>query len=130
MRNQKGYSLLISVILIGAIGSAIAVSVVTQSALNTQNSISAYRLLLSRFNANGCAEEALLLIKNTPGFTGSGSLNSGYGSCTYLVENTGGQTRSIKSEGLSGNAHRKILVTISSVNPNITVSSWKEVADY
>jgi len=124
--NNKGYVLLMSVLILGAVGVAITVSLLlfgtgTLSSLNCwQQSIQA------RMVADGCAEEALQQIRDNSSYSGTFTIPIGSGSCTYTVNNLGGDNRSISAGGSVGIAVRRVSITIDQLNPQLNITSWQE----
>ncbi len=129
-RSESGFITLTSVIILAAIGTAIVTSVLLLSVSSTRNAFAEQQSYQARALADACGEEALQQIWNLNSFTGTNTITLGQGSCTYTVTNTGGTTRKITASGTVGTIVRKIQISLSAVNPNITVSSWQEVADF
>jgi hypothetical protein len=125
--NSKGYITLLSVLVVGAIGTAITASLILLGLGSSSSSFSYQQMYQAKNLANSCAEEALEQIRDVTAFFGSGSLSMGQGSCTYEVANTGGESRLIKTTGTVGGAVRKTSVIITAINPLIIVSSWQEI---
>lgn len=128
--NQRGYIVLITVLVIGAIGVAIAVSVIWLGLGGSKSSFAFEQSNQAKALANACSEEALQQIRDSTPFTGSGSLTLGQGSCSYTVAASGGQNRTITSSGTVGTIVRKVKIIIDTINPTINVTSWQEVADF
>jgi hypothetical protein len=127
---RDGYIALLSMLIAGAVGSVIAVSVLffgldsMRSSFDFQASSSAWAF------ANACAEEGLQQIRALVSFTGTGSITfSGGASCTYTVSNTGGSTRSISALGTVSSTTRRSFISITKIAPRIVISSWQEVAN-
>lgn len=127
--HQKGYIVLITVLVIGAIGVAIAVSVIWLGLGGSKSSFALEQSNQAKALANACAEEALQQIRDSIPFTGTGNLTLGQGTCTYTVINDGAQNRTITASGAVGTVVRKVKITIDKINPNINITSWQEVAD-
>lgn len=125
--NSKGYITLISVLIVGAVGTAIAISLILLGNSSSQNSFVIQQSAQAKGLANACAEEALEQIRESTLFTGTANLTLGQGSCTYTVTNTGGTNRGITTSGTVGTVIRKISITITAINPLIVVSSWQEI---
>ena len=128
--SKQGYITLISVLIVGAVGVAIATSPVLLGLGSSRTSFAVEKSNQAKALANACTEEALQQVKDSTPFTGSGSLTMGQGTCTYTVTNQGGQNRTITSTGTVGTIIRKVKVIITKINPKITVSSWQEVSDF
>lgn len=126
---RQGYIALISVILIGALGVALMVSVMASGMLASKTDFSLQQLGGARSMASSCAEEALQKILETGTTSSTGSVSIGTGDCTYVISFSAGQT-TIASTGLIGTVTSKIKVVVASSSPGITLSSWEEVADF
>ena len=127
---QKGYIALITVLVTGAVGVAITVSLLLLGLGSSRTSFSLEQSNQAKALANACAEEALQQIRDSTPFTGTGNLTLGQGSCSYTVTSGGSQNRTITSTGTVGTIIRKVKITIDKITPSIYVTSWQEVADF
>jgi len=127
--SNGGYITLVSVLVVGAVGVAIATSLILLGLGSSRTSFAIEQSNQAKGIANACAEEALQQIRDSTPFTGSGNLTLGQGICTYAVTNQGGQNRTIVSSGTVGSMIRKVKIIIDKINPTIQVVSWQEVAD-
>ena len=125
---NRGYITLISVLVVGAVGTAIALSLLLLGNGTSRTSFALQQSAQARGLANACAEEALEQIRDSTPFTGSGNLTLDQGTCTYTVTNTAppGQERQVIASGTVGTIVRKITITITTINPFIIVSQWQE----
>lgn len=130
MRRNRGYVTLISVLIIGAIGVAIATSLLLLGLTSSRTSFAWQQSSQARGLADACMEEALQQINDSIPFSGTGNLTLGQGICTYTVTRTGGQNRTITASGTVGTIIRKVKVFVTKITPDITVSSWQEVANF
>jgi hypothetical protein len=130
LQANGGYITLMSVLIVGAIGTAIAVSIILLGLGVSRNSFALEQSNQAKALANSCAEEALQQIRNSTPFTGTGSLSSVQGVCEYEVINDGGQDRTINASGTVKTIVRKVKVTIDTINPNINIASWQEVGGF
>lgn len=121
----NGYILLISVIIVGAIATSVAVALLFLSAADSKNAISHQQSEQAKATANACAEEALEQIRTDKNFTGTNSIALNNGLCTYTIANTGGQTRSIISSSTVSNVTRRLSVSVTAINP-IIIMAWQE----
>ena len=129
-KNTKaGFVTLISVLVVGAVGVAITLSIILLGLGSSRTSFAVEQSNQARALANACAEEALQQIRDSTPFTGTGNLSLGQGTCTYTVTSQGGQNRTITSSGTVGTILRKVKIIIDKITPNINVTSWQEVAD-
>lgn len=129
--KSKGFITLISVLVVGAVGVAITLSVILLGLGSSRTSFALEQSNQAKVLANACAEEALQQIEDSTPFTSTGtSLTLGLGTCTYTVTNDGGQNRTITATGTVGTMIRKSTIIINQISPLITVTSWQEVADF
>lgn len=127
---NKGYIALISVILIGALGTAIMISVIASGVSASKTDLSLQQSGVGRVLASSCAEEALQRILETSITSGSGNLTIGSGTCSYVITSQNGQNITINSTGMLGTIVTKIKVILATTTPSIVLSSWKEVSDF
>ncbi len=128
--RPNGYIALITVLIIGAVGTAAAVSVILLGLGSSRTSFALEQSNQTKALANACAEEALQQIRDSVTFTGTGNLSLGQGTCTYTVTNDGAQNRTITASGTVGTMIRKVKITLDQINPTINLTSWQEVADF
>ncbi len=129
--KSTGFITLISVLVVGAVGIAITLSVIVLGLGSSRTSFALEQSNQAKALTNACVEEALQQIKDSTSFTSTGtSLTLGQGTCTYTVTNDGGQNRTITATGTVGTTIRKVKVVISQISPSITVTSWQELADF
>lgn len=126
---RQGYVALISVILIGALGTAIMLSVILSGVSAGKTDFSLQQSGGARVLASSCAEEALQQISETGTTSTSGNLTIGSGTCMYLVEVQSNQI-TVNATGFLGTVTNKIKVVLSTTTPNLILSSWQEVADF
>jgi len=125
-----GYLTLISILIVGAVGIAITTSLILLGLSSSRTSFALEQSNQAKALANTCAEEALEQIRDSTPFSGSGNLTLGQGTCAYTVTNTGGQDRTITVSGTVGTIVRKVSITIDTINPQINITAWQEVADF
>jgi len=128
--KQKGVLTLMSVLIMGAVGLTVGVSLILLGLADSRTNFALEQSNQAKALANACTEEALQQIRDSAPFTGTSSLILGYGTCSYAVTNTGGTSRKITASGTVGTVIRKNQITISAINPSILISSWQEVADF
>ena len=128
--KQSGYVIIISVLIVGAVGLVITVVLALLSSDFYRTSFSLEQSNQDKAISNACVETALQVIRTDNYYFGTDTVTLGEGSCDYLVIDTGGETREIQSIGTVDNLIRKVKVTVSAINPEIIISSWQEVADF
>ncbi|MBL1434244.1 hypothetical protein COB87_001580 [Candidatus Wolfebacteria bacterium] len=119
-----------SVLVVGAIGTSIAISLILLGLGMSRNSLALEQSNQAKVLANSCVEEALQQIRDSTPFTGTGSLSSSQGVCGYEVVNDGGQDRTITASSTVTTIVRKVKVTIDTINPDINITSWQEVGSF
>lgn len=124
-----GYATLFAVLLVGAVGVAITLSLVVLGLGSSRTSFVMQQSYQAKAFAFACAEEGLQQIRSSTPFTGSGTLLFSEGSCGYTVTNTGGQNRRVVATGTVSMVVRKVDITVTAINPNVTIGTWQEVAD-
>lgn len=126
---MKGYIGLLSVLFVGAIGTVIAMTVLLLGIASSRTSFALVQSNQAKALANACAEEALQQIRNFLPFSGIGTLTMGQGGCNYSVAKGSGQNRTVTANGFVGSIVRKITISITTINPQIVISSWQEVGN-
>lgn len=129
-RKHKGFITLISVLMVGAIGVAITLSLILLGLGSSRTSFAIEQSNQAKALANACAEEALQQIRDSISFTGSDSFALGQGTCVYTITSQGGQNRTIMTSGTVSAIVRKVKIIISNISPVITVISWQEVDNF
>lgn len=127
LNKRGGYITLISVLVVGAVGTAITLSLILLGVGSSRTSFAVEQSNQAKGLANACAEEALQQIRESTSFTGSGSLNLGYGACTYTVTNGGGSNRTITTSGTVGTILRKVSISATAITPLIVISTWQDI---
>jgi len=129
--KNKGYIILISILIIGAVGTAIAVSVLLLGIAQARTSLTLDQSNEAMGLADACSEDALWQIRNDDIFTGAISYDYGdERTCDYTVANTGGENRTIQTTAHVKDVTRKSEILISQIDPEITVDSWLDVGDF
>ncbi len=126
-RNARGYITLMSVLVLGAVGVALTISLILLGLGASRTSFALEQSNQAKALANACAEEGLMRIRESTSFTGSGNLALGSGNCVYTVTNQGGQNRTVSSTGTVGTLVRKVRILVTAITPAITLASWQEV---
>lgn len=129
MINSRGYITLVAVIIVGAVGVSVSLSLLWLGAGTSRSSLARQQSDQAKALANTCAEEALRQIRDSTPYSGTGNLTLGQGTCTYTVTVGSGEARTITASGTVGTIKRKISISLTAINPQIVVSSWQEVAD-
>jgi len=129
-KKDRGYITLMSVLIISAVGLAIAIFLILFGLGSSRSSFAIEQSNQAKALANACAEEALQQIRGLTSYIGSGNLTLGRGVCGYTVTSQGSQNRTITASGTVGTIIRKVNIIINDIEPKIQVVSWQEVADF
>ncbi len=127
--SRGGYITLISVLVVGAVGVSVTVSLLLLGIGATRVSSVVEESALARGFADACAEDALGEIHSSAVCAGGGVRTFVRGSCASTVSSAGA-TCVIASAGTVGTVVRRTKVILSSVTPAPVVLSWREVADF
>lgn len=128
--NKKGFVLIYAVILTGSVILAMALYFSWLAAFSVQSSIQLKKSEQARYLADTCAEIALQKIWDDKNFTGSGNFSGYGGSCTYQVNNLGGDNREVRASGTISGIIRKAKISINKVGGLVSVTTWQEVGDF
>lgn len=126
-KGSRGYITLMSVLVVGAVGVALTVSLILLGLGSSRTSFAVEQSNQAKALANACAEEALEQMREATDFTGNGSLALGAGNCTYNITSQGGENRTVTTSGTVGTLVRKVSILVNDITPVITVSSWQEI---
>jgi len=122
--NRSGYVTLMLVLITGALGVGIAISLILRGIGISRSSFTEEQSAQSIAYAESCAEEALQQIRNSTPFTGSGSQIFSNGTCSYNVSSLGGDNRLIIASSTVQNISRTLSISITQINPKIVISNW------
>ncbi len=128
--NKNGFAVLIGVLIVGAFGTAVVLYLILSGVYSYQNSSVLEQSNIAKSSANACAEVALNKIQLCSSTVGIGNAQIGNNTCEYEIINGGDQSRVIHSTSQAGNAFRKLNITISQIDPKITINSWQEVTSF
>lgn len=126
-RNARGYITLMSVLVLGAVGVALTISLILLGLGASRTGFAVEQSNQAKAIVNACSEEGLMRIRESTSFTGSGNLTLGSGNCVYTVTSQGGQNRTVSSTGTVGTLVRKVRILVTAITPAITLASWQEV---
>lgn len=127
-KHQDGYVALLSVLILGAIATSVALALLMTGTDSQRSSLVEQQSKQAQGLAVACAEEALQIIHDTTSFTGTNNLILSTGTCIYTVTNNGGASRTIVATGTAGNVVKKLQVYVTIGASSISVTSWQEVS--
>ncbi len=118
---------LVSVLVAGAIGLAVATSLLLLGIDASRSADTLVDSLQAKVLVNSCIEEGLYQIKISTASAATGTLAFQNGSCQYAVINSGGSTRTVYATGTVLSVIRKARAAVNQVVPRVTLSSWQEI---
>lgn len=121
--------MLITMLVIGAVGIAITISLILLGLGAGRTSLSRVQSVQARALSFACAEEALQQIRDNTSYAGKGSLALGSGTCDYNVVSGNNEIKYLYISGTVGLSVRKIYILVTAINPSIIITTWSEVAD-
>lgn len=130
-RHRPAYIFLITVLVVGAIASASATSLVILGIARQQTSLTAIQSAQALEFARTCGERAVLSLRANLAYDGGGTVTFPEGSCT--IQHLGGfgnDERGICTIGRAGNAVRRLEMNVLRVLPTTAVTSWDEVTAF
>lgn len=127
MRRSDGYVALITVLVVGAAGLAIALSVLMSGIGASESGLVTQQAAQARGLSAACAEEALAVWRTNPAFTGTAGMTMGTGTCTYTVTRTASNTLMLDSTGTVNDVVRKTKIYATIGTSSISITSWQEV---
>jgi hypothetical protein len=126
--NERGYVALLTVLIVGAVATSIALVLLTSGADSQRATLVEQQSKQARGLAVACTEEALQQIHDNIAFSGTNSLTLGQGGCTYTVTVATTTTRNIVVSATVGSVVRKIQATSTINVSTISITSWQEVS--
>lgn len=130
--HRPGYIFLITVLVIGAIATTAAVSLILLGIAAEQSGATVQQSAQALEMAQTCAERALRSLRADITYDGGETvtLDPG-GTCTiHPIGGSGNDERTLCIEGLSGNALRRLEIAIADLYPRIRIDDWREVAEF
>lgn len=129
-RTQGGYVALMAVLIIGAVATAIGLTLLSTGTDSVRLGLTEQQSKQARALALACAEEAMQQIHDNVAFTATNtSVSLGQGSCTYSVGVSGTTLRTVSATGTVGAVIRKIQASVTVGASTITAPNWKDVDD-
>lgn len=120
--------MLLSVLVLAAIGVAISSTLMLLSISNVQTAAAAQDSQFAKSLANTCAELGLEQLVASATYLGSGSKTLQSGTCGYTVATYDASDDVVTAQGTSNQSTRKVKIIITIPGRSITL--WQEVADF
>ncbi len=126
---QRGYVVLLTVLVVGAVAVAIATTLLFAGTDAARLAAVKEQSRVARHMADACAEEALNEIRTSSPFTGYGTLTLGGNTCSFNVTNLGGTNRQVIASSTVGTMVRKKKLTLDKVKP-VSINSEQDVINF
>ncbi len=126
-RRRRGYIFLISVLVIGAIASTTAVSLVLLGLASELTSLSVTQSAQAQELARTCVERALRSLRADLSYGDDESFTLTDGNCTIEVGGSGNNDRTLCATGTSADVVRRLEVDVARIYPSVLIDSWTEV---
>jgi hypothetical protein len=125
MKKSEGFILLISAIIVSAIGTLVAFSVLYFATGFAKNYKLADRSNQARGLADACAELAIQKLVTSSVFVGTVNQTIGTGSCSYVITEPTASTALINVTATAASVIRKDQVNMNLIP--LSVTKWQEV---
>ena len=120
--------MLLSTILLAALGVAISTTLLLLSISSAQTSAAVQNSAQAKSLSSACAELALQQLGISPTYLGSNTTPLFGGTCAYNVSAINASTDKINATGTVGQISRKTQIIIAI--PSLSFISWQEVSDF
>lgn len=124
---RRGFITLLATLIFGAVGLAVAVTLLAAGVSATQNNLTLEQSLQARTLAAGCAEDALWQIHKNEFFIGIHGLNLATGSCLYIIADAGPGIKTIQASASVSQIIQKLALTVQVSSSTVTVNTWQEI---
>lgn len=125
--HGKGFVTLLGVLIVGAIGTAITLSLLLLGNGASQTSNAFERSQKAKALANACAEHALNELRLSLSYTGNETYTFSGLSCQILpVQGSGNTNRAVQTSATVDDMTQKVQVDIAQIQPTISLTSWQE----
>lgn len=131
--KQQGFIVLISVIVMCAIGTTLASSLILLGLAYGQSNRSFGRYVQTGFLASSCAEYALENLQENDEYSGNENLILSSGQCHIFSVDNSNSTFTIRVEGTTEEIARRIIIKAKRLNTpsaGMMVISWQEVPNF
>jgi hypothetical protein len=129
--DNNGYVLLLSVLVVGAIGATVAVSLLVLGVISSKTTLAAQQSVQARALADTCAHEAIERLSRDDTYPAGDTITLSTGTCTVdALDGTGTTNRTVQTTGEVGTVTRRVEVTIGDLDFPMVVDSWEEVGDF
>lgn len=133
MNNEKGFITLLSVLIVGVVGSIMTAALLRYGIASMQTAETIEGANKAKAAANACAETGLLQLVQSQSNLTSGNLTLAGGTCQFTISSQSATQRQLNATGTYNNTIRKVQVDITinnASNASILTPIWKEVSTF
>lgn len=131
IKNLPGAAMLISVLVITVIGVSIILTIliiVNNGSYASQVAMQHYR---AQAAAQACAEATLYNLNQDINYPAGDTLTFSNSNCEVItISGSGNTNRVMDIEGYSGDVTARMQINIQTLQPQIVITSWQDVADF
>jgi len=128
--EKNGFVILLSVLIMGSVGLAVALYLLSAGLTSSQNSSVLELSNEAKALSNACAENGLLKIANCSSTIGTFEVNIDDSKCSYSIIQNGESGKTLTSQATQNDLTRKIKIEVGQIEPTVVISSWQEVANF
>lgn len=127
MNNRHGFSLIISVTIIGTVLMLVAISSTRVLLQQLSSSVGLEDHIAAKYLAEGCAEQALLRLSEDAQYAGNETITIDGLPCTIRPKELSGSNTVFTTEVQLNTRVYRLRVELSSISP-VTILSWERVS--
>ena len=128
---SAGFIGLVSVLIVSAVVLVLSLGLLSRSYEETVMGFGEQESHRALGLANLCAELALIRLQSILNYAGGESIIEDGESCDILaVGGAGNLNRTIKTQSVVSQYHKKVKVEITLISPVLNIASWEEVPDF
>lgn len=130
-KKERGVITLMSVLIVGALGLTLTVSLLSLGVDSTRTIISQEQSFFAQNYADACGEYALNKLRLSTGYAGGDTLTFSQGSCSVdSVLGSGDTNRTVHVRGSTPSVTRRVKIQIAHITPSLSLTSWEEVGQF
>lgn len=129
--NIKGFIAVTSVLILSAFFLSLCITIASRAISNASVSVAFIEREKARFQTEACVEFVLMELIRTVKYQGNESILVGDGSCYILpISGEGNSNRVLRIESHVGEHTYRVLATIGTVGPKMTITSFERVVNF
>lgn len=130
VKKSNGYIALTTILVIGAVTTVIATSMLLISTITKQNALLDSWTNTAQINADTCSEVALWTLRKDPDIAVSETLTLSKGTCTYEIIFNSSSQSTINTEGKYQESVKRQKYIIQKQSHKISIVEYSEISDF